>query len=206
MNPFLKKYFFLNLFLWFSIFSQISGQEVKLSNSRPIIDVLSNGKPLLYHASFKVFKYNFTGLIVFKYLSPEDGTRIVLLSEAGLSIAELSFINGEVEFLRTLPMVDRNSAKKYLAEIIQSVLTPADCNKTKVQEKEERSNFICKGKNGKHYYLYSENSLLEEVWYKKGLRRKSVGQFNDGDIAQKVMIQKWGRTKVELKIVENAIK
>jgi hypothetical protein len=204
MNLFLRKSLFLSLFALILGTEMTGAQIVPPTCSRSVI-LVSPDKPLLYHASFKVFKYNFTGLIVFKNISEQEGTRVVFLSEAGLSIAEFSFKNGNVECIRTLPMVDRKAAKNYLARVIEMVLTPSDCKKKSIQQNTDNTRVICKGKSGKHYYIYTAD-ILHEIQYKKGLCRRSVGFCGKGIDAEKVLIQKRNKILVEMKIVENAIK
>ena len=204
MSPSLKKYLFLSLFAFTIAVPKHFAQELPHHISRSVI-FLNADTPLLYHASFKVFKYKFTGLIVFKNISEEEGTRIVFLSEAGLSIAEFSMKNNKIECLKAMPMVDRRSAKNYFARIIRMVLTPADCKKTKLEQNTQNTIQICKGKNGKHYYIYTAENL-KEIRFKKGLSRKSIGFCENGVKTEKVLIQKRKKVLVEMKIVENAIK
>lgn len=166
---------------------------------------VDSGNPLLYHASFKVLKYKFTGLVVFKHLPKDNETRVVFLAEAGLSIAEFSYKDGEVECLRVLPMVDRKAAKNYLTRMIKMVLAEDQCSKEKVKTKNENTTRICKGKNGKHYYIYSQD-LLSQISYKKELWRKAHAFVEEGIPAKRVVLQKRNKILVEMKIVDNAIK
>jgi len=175
----------------------------KVNELSPVIQLDSN-TPALYHASFKVLKYKFTGLVVFKYLPATQETRVVFLAEAGLSIAEFSFKNNTVECIRVLPMVDRKAAKKYLTRIIHMVLAESSCTKEKITTKDDITTHICKGKKGKHYYIYKQNSL-EQITYKSGLCRKAHGYVSEGSPARKVELLKRKKVQVKLKIVDNAI-
>jgi hypothetical protein len=205
MNQFLKKYFCLSIVLLLTLNVQKGkAQDSIPANGRAIINLVK-GTPVLYHASFKVLKYTFTGLIVFKSISEEEGVRIVFLSETGLSIAEFSMLNNNITCLSTLPVVDRKGAKKYLSKIIHQVLTPSTCKKIKIKQKSDDLKYICKGKNGKHCYIYTSGNL-QEIIYKSSICKKSVACCTKEGFAENILIQKRNKTKVKLKKVENAFK
>lgn len=205
MKPFLKKYLLLSTFLLGIGLAKVEGQIAAHTIKQRAVIAVDSGAPLLYHASFKVLKYKFTGLIVFKYLSQEEGTRIVFLSEAGLSIAEFSFVNNRVTCLRTLPMVDRRAAKKYLSKIIYLVLKASHCEQMKEKTDGLQTSYFCKGKTGKHAYICS-NDKIEKIIFEKGLFRSATAHLLENKQAGKVEIKKRKKILVEMKIVQNAIK
>lgn len=204
MKLLLTKYLLLS-FLAISFSATKSFGQLPSGKTPSSLISVDTATPLLYHASFKVLKYHFTGLIVFKNISEEEGIRIVFLSEAGLSIAEFSYLNNQVECLKTLPMVDKGAAKRYLSRIIFMVLYPGNCDKLKVKTEEENTSYICKGKKGKHYYIYQLDKHEQSI-YKKGFSKKAVAFLSHNNVAQLIEIRKRKKVKVKMKIVENAIK
>jgi hypothetical protein len=203
MKSFLKRFLLLSSLLLSITCISAAGQPDKHQN-RAIIH-LASGESVLYHASFKVLKYHFTGLIVFKNISETEETRIVFLSETGLSIAEFTFRNNKAECLRTIPVLDRSSAKRYLEKLLEKILRTSTCNKVKTSNSETSEIVKCKGKKGRHYYLYTSNEL-KEITYRQGAFKNTTGYISREGITTRVDVKKGKKSKVEMKIVENAIK
>ena len=205
MKPLLKKFFFLNLFLIMLLSARGQTEENSpLPEQRAILDTnLEN--PVLYHASFKVLKYRFTGLIVFKYLPEKKHFHVVFLSETGLSLAEFTANNTDIKVLKTLPVANRKSIKKYMAGIIRLITTSNECRQIKYRTDDGSDQIICKGKYGKHYYLYSDQNM-SQISYKKSWRRRAVGKYDSEVYPTNILLYKGKNPKVEMKIIEHAIK
>jgi len=205
MNP-LKRTFSLINILTISFYNFVfplhAQDELKIINHSAVI--VPNDAPLLYHSSFRVLNYEFTGLVVFKNSSDEECIDVVFLSEFGLSIAEFKFSDNKAECIRCIPAVDRRPAKKYLAGIIEMALIKSENCKLHFTKKENNNLYFCKGKKGKHYYIYSSDSL-KQIIYKK-FNRKIIADCSKDILSEKITVQKRKKTLVEMKIVRDAFK
>ncbi len=199
-----KKYLLLSIvLLLFIVDNTFASCDIE-ENGRSIIPV-KNETPVLYHASFKVYKYWFTGLIVFKYIPEQDHNYIVFLSEAGLNLAEFIAKDNTVECVKTMEVLDNNMAKKYLTGILQNLISENDCKRKKSKEEGDSLTCICKGKAGKHFYYFKDNNL-QETCLKTGIRKRYRGYYQGNDYPNLIKIGKGKKTKIEFKLIKNAIK
>ncbi len=200
-----KKFLLLNIVLLLFIINKAQA-NCDIENAGRSIVSSQNERPILYHASFKVYKYWFTGLVVFKYIPEKNQNYIVFLSEAGLNLAEFIAQDNNVECIKTMEVLNNNMAKKYLSGILQNLILENDCKRNRCEEEGDSLTYICKGKAGKHFYKYNTDSTLKEICFKTGWRKHVCGYYKEKDYPDLIKIGKRKKTKIEFKLIENAIK
>lgn len=193
---------FLIIFLVFSCCLPSKSQVQPLHKPGILGSVLylPKEKPILYQASFKVLKYQFSGLMVFKQTSKENTIKVSLLSEAGLSVADFNVVNNKAILVKCIPVLRKKAAINYLCRLIEMLVYKPDCTESSIHG----ANIYCKCKKGR--YIYSPEDEAQQVIYKRGLRKKAIGKGKYPGYTEKISFLKGKKSIIELKMIKNGLK
>lgn len=119
----------------------------------PVYPLLSTGyRQALYQASVDVFDKHVSGLFLFKYDSVANEHHIVLLSEVGLSLMEMSYRNGKFTLVDCKSFIEKKQVIKTLQQDFLLLLRPLT-----------KDSYICySGAEGKKALKYTGK---QNAWY-----------------------------------------
>ena len=187
MSPYRTIFFLLIFSLLYSSCSTTKGlrKHTNLSNN-PIknFTVFDNDyESLLFKARIKIYKNDYTGLILIKKIASDTSTHIVFLSEIGLNMLDLKYKNDEFELVSVKDFLNKPRLIKTIQNDFRMLvqdLDVIDYYTIKKSKSEASSVLKFKHKSQRYSYFYGPNSDLYEIWRKSGLFKTVATMGGEG--------------------------
>ena len=134
----------------------------------------TTGEPLLFKARINFLKREFSGLFLIKSMPGDTSTRVLFLSEIGLSLIDLNYQNDTFNVVRVQPFLDRPAVIKTLQNDFRTLLLDLHTiGKSRIVEND--STFILRFmQHSKRYAIhYREGTGVVRIRQRSGLFGKT---------------------------------
>jgi hypothetical protein len=172
---------------------------------KPILD-LKEEAPVLYQAKFSVFRYNFSGLIAFRRMSPEKEVRIAFISETGIKLMEFSYDGEVVSNTYCMPAISKKSRMRFVGQFLKLILHQPGCRRYCHTDNDQNSYYVCQAKGERVNLIFDDHSL-KSMHLRKSRSQNAIAVFlPDDDTPATIEVNMPYRTKIHMKLIENAFK
>ena len=172
---------------------------------QPVIHLVDN-TPVLYHASFEVLKYHFSGLIAFRKIGENGEIRIALLSEVGLKLMEFKYINHQISNTYCASAITKKSIPRFIGSFLEMLIFKPECKRTCLYREGDKSNYFCRTGSKKVYINTNNKGRLTMECYtskKKGV----ISLYTESsELPDEITVAMKYKTSIVLKKVSNAFK
>ncbi|MBK8807655.1 MAG: hypothetical protein IPO21_13860 [Bacteroidales bacterium] len=149
----------------------------------PVLSFTEDADKVVYKAQIDLYKKHFSGIVVFKYIPADSATRIVFMSEVGITFFDFQIRNGEFTVINAIAGFDKELIISVFREDFQILLRNPVEGENKIFYKnltiENSYTYASDFCGFTHDYSY-ENGKLAEIISKERVKiKKLIKIFGD---------------------------